>query len=80
MPDRGPSVPDIVEKEETCACVRKAVAELPDNYREVVILKDFEDLSYEVIAETLGISTDVVGVRLLRGRSALRRKLGPHFI
>lgn len=52
-----------------------AVAELPETYRAVVLLRDLEELSTEETAQILGLSLDVVKTRLHRGRLALREKL-----
>jgi RNA polymerase sigma-70 factor (ECF subfamily) len=41
----------------------------------VVVLRDVEDLSYEEIAEILGLPLGTVKSRILRGREALRRQL-----
>ncbi len=61
--------------EEVRCVVSYAIEELPDKYRRPVILRDIEGMSYEQVAAVLGVSIDVVGVRLLRGRGMLRRKL-----
>jgi RNA polymerase sigma-70 factor (ECF subfamily) len=53
-----------------------AVAELPEIYRAVVLLRDLEELSTEETAQVLGLTEDVVKTRLHRGRVALRHKLG----
>lgn len=53
----------------------RAVAE---PYRTTVILRDIEDLSYEEIAEVLGVSLGTVKSRLMRGREALRKRLERH--
>ena len=55
--------------------VRRAVASLAQPYRSVVVLREIEDLSYEEIAQMLGVAEGTVKSRLLRGRELLRRKL-----
>jgi RNA polymerase sigma-70 factor (ECF subfamily) len=52
-----------------------AVDTLPDGTREVFVLRDVEGLSTSEVAESLGVSEDVVKTRLSRGRAALRRVL-----
>jgi len=49
--------------------------ELPEIFREAVVLCDIEGLSYDEIAEVLGISMGTVKSRIARGREELRRKL-----
>jgi RNA polymerase sigma-70 factor (ECF subfamily) len=55
--------------------VRKAVVSLPLQLRTVVVLREFEDLSYRTIAEILQIPIGTVMSRLHEGRSRLRRQL-----
>ncbi len=55
--------------------LQKALAELPQNYREVVILRDIEGLTYEEIAGALQTNVGTVKSRIARGREELRRKL-----
>jgi RNA polymerase sigma-70 factor (ECF subfamily) len=52
-----------------------AVGTLAPPYREVVVLRDVEGMSYEEVAATLEISVGTVKSRLSRGRMELRRKL-----
>ncbi len=52
-----------------------AVAELPDKYRSVILLRDMQELSTAETAEILEIGEDTVKTRLHRARLALRRKL-----
>jgi len=52
--------------------LQKALAELPVPFREVVLLADVEEMSYQEIAETLGIPAGTVMSRLSRARVALR--------
>jgi RNA polymerase sigma-70 factor, ECF subfamily len=57
------------------AALEVALAELPDTYKPVVLLRDVEGLSTQETAEVLELSEDVVKQRLHRGRLALRQKL-----
>jgi RNA polymerase sigma-70 factor (ECF subfamily) len=57
------------------AALKKALRELPDIYRETIILCDIEGLSYEEISIALEINIGTVKSRLARGRDELRRKL-----
>lgn len=52
-----------------------AIDTLPDGMREVFVLREVEGLSTAEVAESLGVSEDVVKTRLSRGRAALRRVL-----
>ena len=55
--------------------VRAAVAELPDGYREAVILTDLEGMSYKDAAEALDLTLGGFKTRLHRARLHLRRRL-----
>ena len=55
--------------------LHKAIAELPENYRSVLLLRDVEELSTEEAANILDVSTDVVKTRLHRARLAMRKTL-----
>lgn len=57
--------------------IRAGIDQLPDNYRNVILLRDIEELSGAETAELLGISTNAVKVRLHRARQALREILDP---
>jgi RNA polymerase sigma-70 factor (ECF subfamily) len=54
-----------------------ALAQLPDEFRAAVVLRDLCDLDYAEIAETLGIPAGTVRSRIARGRGQLARILGP---
>ena len=60
---------------ETASRVRQAVATLPENYREVVVLCEFEELSYEEAAAALDCPIGTVRSRLHRARTLLIEKL-----
>jgi RNA polymerase sigma-70 factor (ECF subfamily) len=55
--------------------IDRALAELPEHYRVVVVLADLEELRYSEIAETLEIPIGTVRSRLARARSALQASL-----
>jgi RNA polymerase sigma-70 factor (ECF subfamily) len=52
-----------------------AIAELPEIYKTVLLLRDVEELTTEETAEVLDISTDTVKTRLHRARLAVRKDL-----
>jgi RNA polymerase sigma-70 factor (ECF subfamily) len=62
---------------ETQAFVARAIGELPEDAREVLVLRDTEDLSYDEIAEALEIPVGTVRSRLNRARTLLRERLRP---
>jgi RNA polymerase sigma-70 factor (ECF subfamily) len=55
--------------------VRRAIASLPENYREVVILCELEEMSYEEVARALDCPLGTVRSRLHRARAVLLAKL-----
>lgn len=57
--------------------VRKAVAQLPIKLRTPLILKDFEGLSYQEIAESIGVEVGTIKSRIFRAREALKKNLEP---
>jgi RNA polymerase sigma-70 factor (ECF subfamily) len=52
-----------------------AVEELPDDFREVVVLSDIEGMSYAEIAQALGVPVGTVKSRLFRARQRLQAEL-----
>lgn len=55
--------------------LQESLEELPDNYRMAFILRTFEDLSYDEIAEVMGCPTGTVKSRLNQARKMLRERL-----
>ncbi len=55
--------------------VQKAIAELPEIYRAVILLRDIEELSTDEAAQALEVSHEVIKTRLHRARLAVRQKL-----
>lgn len=71
--ERDPS--DTANQHEFLSKVRECVQELPDEYREAVVLRDMESLSYEEIALALSLPLGTVRSRIHRGRLLLQHKL-----
>jgi RNA polymerase sigma-70 factor (ECF subfamily) len=69
---------EALERKELREALRTAVAELPDLYRQVFILRDLEELNIEETAQAMGISVSVVKVRLHRARIMLQKRLVPY--
>lgn len=72
-PARGPETR--AEEHEAEQQVMRLLETLPRRFREAVILRDLQDLSYEEIATVLGVRIGTVRSRIARGRERLRREL-----
>lgn len=70
-PSREAADRDYIRREMR-SCVRELVEQLPDNYRSVLLLSDFEELSNAEIGEILDLSLETVKIRLHRARAKLR--------
>jgi RNA polymerase sigma-70 factor (ECF subfamily) len=57
--------------------IDKAISELPLPLREAIILREYEDFSYQEISDTLGVELSLVKVRIHRARLILRKNLKP---
>ena len=57
------------------ASILRALAEIKPEYRITLVLREIEELSYEEIAKTMGISIGTVKSRIARGREELRRRV-----
>ena len=71
IPDLGPDAAERLAAGELRQRVRRQVAELPPIYRSVLVLRDWEDLSYAEIAELLEIPVGTVRSRLHEARTRL---------
>ena len=70
------SLPDgTAMRSEMRGLLDKAIRELPDAYRSVILLRDMEELSTQETAQILDVSEDVVKTRLHRARLAIRQRL-----
>lgn len=66
---------DEIIRQEKIRAVRKAVSELPEEQRDVIVLREFHDMQYSEIAELLGISEGTVKSRISRAREHLKKNL-----
>lgn len=69
----------VVLDEEIRQKVREAVDKLPPNLREILILRDMEDLSNQETAQRTGLTVAAVKARLHRARALLREHLEEYF-
>jgi RNA polymerase sigma-70 factor, ECF subfamily len=74
-PRQVPAPDARMEREEVARITREVLAELPEIFRTVLVLREFEDLSYQEMADVLGISIGTVESRLFRARARFREKL-----
>lgn len=70
---------EIIVLIETTEVVQKALQNLKSEYREVVLLREYEQLSYAQIAEITGDTESSVKSRLFKARKALTRKLREYY-
>jgi len=68
-----------IENKELKNKLEEAISKLPEEYRDVVVLKDIEGLSHKEIADMLKISIPNVKTRLHRARMFLRKELSDYF-
>ena len=71
----GPSALELIEARDLSRQVAAAVAALPEEQREVVVLKEYQGLTFLEIAETLDVPLSTVKTRLYRGLGQLRQQL-----
>jgi RNA polymerase sigma-70 factor (ECF subfamily) len=75
IPDNCLSPFDVAFEREQHVRLEAALEKISPTFREAVVLRDITDMSYEEIAEILGVSLGTVKSRILRGREALRLEL-----
>jgi RNA polymerase sigma-70 factor (ECF subfamily) len=75
--DAAPTPEEEVFRKADIDGVRSAVEAIPEPFREAVVLRDLEELSYAEIAEVTGVPVGTVMSRLSRGRAMLAKALLP---
>ncbi len=73
--DEVDRAPGVSERVTTVEVVRAALATLPPEFREAVVLREYADLTYQDIADHQGVAVATVKTRLNRGRSKLKAAL-----
>jgi RNA polymerase sigma-70 factor (ECF subfamily) len=71
----APSALELVERRDLSRAVAAAVEALPDEQREVIVLKEYQGLTFLEIAAVLGLPASTVKTRLYRGLGQLREQL-----
>lgn len=74
----GPAAATIENEQQRELLTR--LRELPEHYRQVIVLRFLEELSYEEIAELLDLPMGSVKTRIFRGREMLRQRLRPDIV
>lgn len=69
----GPAEPAL--QDERAELLHAAIAELEEDHRQVIVLREFEDMDYQQIAEVIGAPIGTVRSRLFRARAQLRDRL-----
>ncbi len=75
--DESPRADALLERQETVRQVQEALLRLTEDHRLILVLREIQGLSYEEIAEALGVEVGTVRSRLHRARMALRLRLQP---
>ena len=70
--DAGPSPDEAIQLAEERRVVQQILRTLPPDYRAIMVLRHFQQLAYEEIAEVLGISLSQVKTRLFRARKMFK--------
>ena len=68
---------EALERQELSELLRKAIDGLPEIYRNVILLRDIEEMNVRETADALGTTEGAVKVRLHRARTMLQRALAP---
>jgi RNA polymerase sigma factor (sigma-70 family) len=76
-PDDAPSPEEHAIRANEIARLREAVEAMPEPFREAIVLRELEDLSYAEIAQITGVPVGTVMSRLSRGRTILATILLP---
>ena len=80
LTDGQPGLESLVSQQERTQLVQKAILSLPDASRAVLVLREYEEMSYQEISSTLDIPVGTVMSRLNYARKLLKDKLEPKLL
>ena len=75
LPDAGPLPVEILESRERRQAIRAAIDALPEHHRAVIVLREMDGMSYQDIAQAMGLTEGTVKSRINRARGRLRQLL-----
>lgn len=75
LPDEREKPEEDIILSDSLRIMKEEINKLPDDYKDIVILRDIEGLSYNDISDLLGIKLSNVKVRIHRGRELLKNRL-----
>ena len=75
LPDEAPTPHALAERAELREQIEEGLAALPEEYREVLVLREIHQQSYDEISEILSLDLGTVKSRISRGRKKLRKFL-----
>ncbi len=78
LPDGAPRADALLERQDLARIVQQELGQIKEEHRVVLILRDIQGLSYEEIADALGLELGTVRSRLHRARMEMKTRLAPH--
>jgi RNA polymerase sigma-70 factor (ECF subfamily) len=78
LADQAPRADVLLERTDLLRIVQTELANLTAEHRIILVLRDIQGLSYEEIAQTLGLELGTVRSRLHRARMEMKARLTPH--
>lgn len=75
----GAATDEIIENAESYVIIQKIIGDMAPNFREIIIMRDIDELSYEEIAEKTGQNINTIRVNLSRARAIVRVEYSKYF-
>jgi RNA polymerase sigma-70 factor (ECF subfamily) len=75
VPDGGPEPDTVLQRKEAVEKLAEVIAELPPHYKAITLLRHDQQLSYEEIADILGLPLGTVKARIHRARNLVQQML-----